>query len=549
MGEKLKVVSIYRGFDHLSLGVGLLMGCLLVSLTYVTVYKSDMLAFPMNKRVHGIAVALPMSKEEAYSLISQQIDYQSEPRCSHGSASSHLCENTETIETAWVSSSAGSEIPSQRNEFSAGEVTAGSKIPNSSRNVQSSSSLEDHVDRLQVPVVNNARKSDPEESDSKPMCDTSSHRCDVCDVHGDIRIVTGKDSPSILRVTASPFTDQQSWQVKPYARKWDHGLTRIIEPVTVRSTADRAAAPRCDVTHGVPAVVFSTGGYAGNHFHDFADLIVPLFQTVRQFDGEVQFVVAHLNRRWMTGKFGHYFRRLSRYDAIDLDNDARVHCFGRAIVGLRADQDLIIDPAKSPMGYNTSNFLQFMRSTYGLSRDYALKLAEQQGKKPRLLLIARSRSRKFMNADDIAKLAEKLGFEVLVSEAAKDLAEFSKIVNSCDVMVGVHGAGLTNLVFLPTNAVVVQVVPFGSHEWIATTYFGKPAKAMELKYLEYTITANESTLTELYPRDDPVFTDPQSIHKLGWEKMGEIYLKKQNVRLDLDRFRPVLEKALELLRE
>ncbi|XP_074581125.1 beta-1,2-xylosyltransferase XYXT1-like [Curcuma longa] len=522
MAEKMKVASIYRGFDLLSLGVGLLIGCLLVSLTYVTVYQSDMLAFP--------TMASPMSKEEAYSLISQQIDYQSEPRCSHGGALSHLCENPETIETARVSSSTGSEIPPQRNEFSVSEVTTDGNE--------------------KVLVVNSSRKTDPEESDSKPMCDTSSNRCDVCDVHGDIRIITGgKGSPSVLRVTASPSANRQSWQVKPYARKWDHGLTDIIKPVTVRSTSDRAAAPRCDVNHAAPAVVFSMGGYVGNHFHDFTDVLVPLFQTVRQFDGEVHLVVADLNRLWMIGKFGHYFRRLSRYDAIDLDNDARVHCFGRTIVGLRADQDLIIDPAKSPMGYTISNFLQFMRSTYGLNRDYALKLAAQPGKKPRLLLIARSRSRKFMNADDIAKLAEKLGFEVVVSEAAKDLVEFSKIVNSCDVMVGVHGAGLTNLVFLPTNAVVIQVVPFGRHEWIATTYFGKPAKAMELKYLEYTITADESTLTELYPRDDPVLTDPQSIHKLGWEKMGEIYLQKQNVRLDLDRFRPVLEKALELLRE
>ncbi|XP_074558200.1 beta-1,2-xylosyltransferase XYXT1-like [Curcuma longa] len=559
MAEKMKVASIYRGFDLLSLGVGVLIGCFLVSLTYVTVYKSDMLAFP------SATMASPMSKADVYSWISQQIDSKSKPRCNHGSAASYLCENSETIETARVSSSAGSEIPSQRNEFSASETTrdgkvqdtklpcepdsVGCTINNGSKDAFSPPTSIDVRRSSQVPVASSAWKSDPAELDSKPMCDTSSHRCDLCDIHGDIRIITGKDSPSVLRVTDSSSANHQSWQVKPYARKWDHGVMGFTKPVTVRSTADRAATPRCDVNHTVPAVVFSMGGYVGNHFHDFTDVLVPVFQTVRQFDGEVQLVVARLNRWWMNAKYGRYFRRLSRYDVIDLDNDARVHCFERAIVGLRADADLMIDPAKSPMGYTMSDFRRFMRSIYGLNRDYALKLAEQTEKKPRLLMIARSGSRKFMNADHIVKLAEKLGFEVVVSEGALDLTEFSQTVNSCDVMLGVHGAGLTNMVFLPTNAVVIQVVPFGGHEWIAGTYFGNPATGMELNYLEYTITADESTLTELYPRDDPVFTDPKSIHKLGWVKMGEIYLDKQNVRLDLNRFRPVLEKALDLLRK
>lgn len=55
MGEKVKVASIYRGFDLLSLGVGLLIGCFLVYLTYVTVYKSDMLAFPMSMCSYSIS--------------------------------------------------------------------------------------------------------------------------------------------------------------------------------------------------------------------------------------------------------------------------------------------------------------------------------------------------------------------------------------------------------------------------------------------------------------------------------------------------------------
>lgn len=94
MAEKMKVASIYR-FDLLSLGVGVLIGCFLVSLTYVTMYKSDMLAFPsatsmflfhsllnfsflvlffvVAQRSMLVAVASQMSKADVYSWISRQV--------------------------------------------------------------------------------------------------------------------------------------------------------------------------------------------------------------------------------------------------------------------------------------------------------------------------------------------------------------------------------------------------------------------------------------------------------------------------------------------
>ncbi|XP_042437959.1 beta-1,2-xylosyltransferase XYXT1-like isoform X1 [Zingiber officinale] len=479
LGKKMKiaVASYHRGFDLLSLGVGVFIGCFIVSLTFLTMHRPYMLSFP--------SMASQVSKPaDACSLISQRIEPNGKPRISDELSSNGVASEDDGFET--------------------------------------------------------------------PMCDTSSHRCDLCDIYGDVRIVSGGDSPpSVLRVSASSQSaGRRSWQVKPYARKWDRSVMRGIKPVDVRSAAVGGDAPPCAVSHSVPAVVFSTGGYVGNYFHDFADVLVPLFQSAREFDGEVLLVVSRLNLWWMAGKYGHYFRRISKYDPIDLDNDGRVHCFNRAIVGLRADEDLTIDPGKSRAGYTMADFRRFMSSTYGLNRRHAAKITEQAEKKPpRLLLITRSKSRMFMNAGDVTQLAEQLGFEVVTSEGEHDVAKFSRVVNSCDAMVGVHGAGLTNMVFLPANAVVIQVVPFGGHEWIATTYFGNPARGMGLKYLEYAIDADESTLTELYSRDDPVFRDPPAIHKLGWAKMGEIYLNKQNVRVDLGRFRPVLEKALELLRD
>jgi hypothetical protein len=46
-----------------------------------------------------------------------------------------------------------------------------------------------------------------------------------------------------------------------------------------------------------------------------------------------------------------------------------------------------------------------------------------------------------------------LGFEVIAAgpEFFSDMDRVAATVNSCDVLAGVHGAGLTNMVFLRTT--------------------------------------------------------------------------------------------------
>jgi hypothetical protein len=81
----------------------------------------------------------------------------------------------------------------------------------------------------------------------------------------------------------------------------------------------------------------------------------------------------------------------------------------------------------------------------------------------------------------------------------------------------------------------------------AGNYFKRPAGSMKLKYIQYDISPQESTLIEEYPRNHTVFTDPASIRRQGWNQMKVIFLDKQNVRLNLRRFRPTLKKALKHL--
>ncbi|XP_056842733.1 alpha-1,3-arabinosyltransferase XAT3-like [Raphanus sativus] len=371
-------------------------------------------------------------------------------------------------------------------------------------------------------------------------------RTEICELNGDVR-VHGKSATIIAAIT-SAFAGNTTWQMRPYARKGDLVAMNRVREWTVKLTqnADQLEnanfSSRCVTNHSVPAMVFSLGGYSMNNFHDYTDIVVPLFTTARRFNGEVQFLVTNKNQPWIN-KFKEILRSLSNYELIYIDGEDETHCFTTVVVGLNRHQEyfkeLTIDPFSSK--YSMSDFLRFLRDTYSL-RNAAVSLR----RKPRILILSRARSRAFTNTDEIANAAGEIGFEVVVAEANTGVARFAKTVNSCDVMLGVHGAGLTNMVFLPENAVVIQILPIGGFEWLADTYFGRPAKGMDLRYLEYKIKAEESSLMQQYGRDHEVVRDPSAVAKRGWNAFKSAYLVGQNVTVDINRFIPVLAKAFEL---
>ncbi|WOG96310.1 hypothetical protein DCAR_0415645 [Daucus carota subsp. sativus] len=377
--------------------------------------------------------------------------------------------------------------------------------------------------------------------ESQIICNFTEAASDFCEMHGDIRIHGNSSTIFVPGFNLEDtFTGQNSLGIKPYARKGDEGAME-----TVRSFTFSPEMPGCTSNHSVPGIVFSIGGYAENNFHGFTDVVIPLYLTSRKFKGQVKFLLADKNARWTT-KFKIILEKLSNYKAIDIDKEEGVHCFPRIILGLEKHKELNIDPLKSPH-YSMKNFREFLRSSYHLKREYAITLRHGEKKRPRLLIISRKRTRAFMNEQELVKMAQNLKFDVVLLEAHSNLTEFSEVVNSCDVMMGVHGAGLTNLVFLPNNAVFIQVVPLGRLEWLARTDFGDPSKNMNLRYLEYRIEQRESSLIQKYPPEDIVFKDPYLIQRRGWSDFRSVYLDNQNVKLDVRRFRATLVEALRML--
>ncbi|XP_055827180.1 alpha-1,3-arabinosyltransferase XAT2-like [Solanum dulcamara] len=393
------------------------------------------------------------------------------------------------------------------------------------------------------------KKLETEKKDSKPMCNVLEPLSDYCETKGDIRVQG--NSSTIFVVMSHNFnisTENNSWTIQPYPRKGNSGAMSRVKSWTVKLVQDSKKIPKCSVYHGYPAVLFSLGGYSGNHFHDFSDLLVPIFSNSRHFNSEVHFLATDY-KSWWIGKYKTLLNNMSKNKILDIDNENEVHCFPSVTTGLKSHKEFGIDSSKFPNGVSMLDFRQFLRRSFSLNRIEAIKMKGDIVTRPRLLIMSRKKSRILLNEGDVRRMSEDLGYEVVLAEAnlSTNLSKFAQIVNSCDVIMGVHGAGLTNMVFLPNNAVLIQLVPLGAMDYLAKRDFGDPAGEMNIKYFDYKIGVNESSLVEQYPPNHKVFKDPSSFHRKGWGVFRSIYLDKQNVKVDLNRFRSTLLKAKKLL--
>uniref|UniRef100_A0A2N9EVF8 Glycosyltransferase 61 catalytic domain-containing protein n=1 Tax=Fagus sylvatica TaxID=28930 RepID=A0A2N9EVF8_FAGSY len=388
-------------------------------------------------------------------------------------------------------------------------------------------------------------------------CDRSSIRSDICVMKGDKR----EDE------------EIQHEKIKPYTRKWEANVMETIDELDLIVKKEHSGVNhRCDVWHDVPAVFFSTGGYTGNVYHEFNDGILPLYITSQHFNKKVVFVILEYHSWWIL-KYGDVLSQFSDYPVIDFSGDKRIHCFPEAIVGLRIHDELTVDSSLMEGNKSVVDFRNLLDKAYwprisGLIQDEQreaqeklehkhslsptsetsmnIKKEEQEDQlgKPTLVLLSRNGSRAVTNENFLVKMAREIGFRVNVLRPSRtsELAKIYRALNASDVMVGVHGAAMTHFLFMRPGSVFIQVVPLGT-VWAAETYYGEPARKLGLKYIGYEIFPKESSLYEIYDKNDLVLRDPESVNQKGWQYTKNIYLDGQTVRLDLRRFRKRLVRA------
>ncbi|XP_074564109.1 beta-1,2-xylosyltransferase XYXT1-like [Curcuma longa] len=442
-------------------------------------------------------------------------------------------------------------LRSERKEKKAAESPAGNEENALHSLIQEQSNNNSEVNREDL-AANRELEQDRSVADdaiskNTIACDFSQRRSDTCVLHGDVRIIPSSSSVVLVRTPHDSLPENATYSLRPYARKWETPVMELIRPISIAVSAAHVAR-ECGVHHAVPVVVFSTGGFAGkNFFHDFSDVLIPLFITSFHYRGRVQFLITNFNRRWV-GKYAMILSRMSSYEVINLDGDERVHCSGKAHVGLMSHSELVIDPARTPGNYSMADFRELLRSSLSLKRR-SIGEGKNYYPKPRLLLLLRKGSRELTNKREVVAWTRRQGFKVIVAgpEQTKNLSRFAGLVNSCAVMMGIHGAGLTNMIFLPAKATLVQIIPWGGLRYACYHDYGEPTAAMGIKYLEYEVGREESSLVKQYPRDHPVFTDPESLHRQGWDTLWAVFLNRQSIKLDVRRFKGVLQEAMRSL--
>ncbi|KAI3433010.1 uncharacterized protein J3R85_007190, partial [Psidium guajava] len=320
-----------------------------------------------------------------------------------------------------------------------------------------------------------------------------------------------------------------------------------IKEFTLAPTGPPKDLLRCEVEHDAPALVLSVGGYTGNFFHEFGDGLVPLFVTANTvFPGrDFVLVIDGATDRW-THKYEDLLQALSDRPVVYVDHANGSHCFPSASLGLISHGFMTINPKLMPNSRTFLHFRRFLDEAYLLNRpEVPVAAPRSPARRPRLVITARTGGvgRVILNQKEVMDLAGAVGFEVAVFKPkwSTPLREAYELINSSHALVGVHGAALTHTLFLRPGAVLGQVVPIGAG-WVARVCFEEPARAMGLNYVEYGIAPEESSLVEKYGRDNMLLKDPATANGGGWSaKVMSVYLKEQNVSLDLGRFRGFLE--------
>ncbi|KAF9674390.1 hypothetical protein SADUNF_Sadunf10G0122300 [Salix dunnii] len=405
--------------------------------------------------------------------------------------------------------------------------------------------LSKYIPGIELFNRSNVFQKDPIPPSSQPKqinCDRSHRFYDLCTINGPTVLDPVSSTLYLSDPTISSTTVEK---IRPYPRKWEKPVMAGIQEFTLISNSK---SPVCQAQHKLPAIVFSAVGYTGNFFHDFNDGFIPLFITVNSvFPNNQDFIlVISQARNWWISKYGDLLHTYSKHPIIIPENEASTHCFPSATLGLISHGYMTINPKLMANSQAFSHFHAFLDKAYNHGQNHPWKFNSPKPR-PRLVLATRNGGvgRVISNQNQVKHLAEEIGFDVIVFEPAPQtpLRQAYALINSSHAMVGVHGAGLTHSLFLRPGVVFMQVVPIGA-DWLAEVCFANSARAMGLEYLEYRIGVEESSLTDKYDKNSLLIKDPATFRGKNWSSaVMDIYLKEQNLKLDLVRFREYLKEA------
>ncbi|GAQ86368.1 Glycosyltransferase family 61 protein [Klebsormidium nitens] len=354
-------------------------------------------------------------------------------------------------------------------------------------------------------------------------CDFSSALTDVCTLQGDVRIdVT---SGQIVLFSRDPQTEPGEMGFRPHPRKWDKGLMESqVSELPVRVVAhDDPSAPlmKCSRNNTAPGVVFSAGGYSGGPFHDFNEVFLPLFETTRGYDRNVVMLMSDLKGEWwwrdnppkrsFVGAMTEHAIRL-----IGLENDTYsraqgVECFSNLTLGLYHSLCMYDEnggfQSRAASGTILQEFGAYMRKGLRVPEPESSRVFVPAGATPVVGIVQRNTTRQFLNYGELIRAAQGENFTVVpIMFEALNHPEMAQTMASLDVLVAVHGAGLSNICLMRPGGAVLQVMPYGEggSRDVTGMEYKNFAQEMELEYYEWRVPVQDSTILEQYNHRDGV---------------------------------------------
>jgi protein O-GlcNAc transferase len=334
--------------------------------------------------------------------------------------------------------------------------------------------------------------------------------------------------------------------VKPFPRKqFPHSLDTVTELSleSVDAPANDAALEaelECSEVHEVPAIVFSTAGHTGNYYHDMNDGWVPIFITSYPYEREVVFIVAD-PVGWWFDKYVGMINAMTKYPVLKLGEDQPVHCFREVKFGLISHGDMAVDETLPP-----HIKLEWLGQRWAKTAGFPVlptRVSSPTSGNLKLGWVHRAeKERNVLNEQEVLDKARSMGFEVTLLNRFRNMEEMFQTIQPLDVLMGLHGSGLSNFIFMRGNCVLIQLVPF-ELGWFSDNSFGIGAQISRVKYISPALSWNESSLSEQFSEDSEVHLHPEQINaRDGWQAWAHYYLEA-NVTLKMETVENALQEA------
>ncbi|MFW5634391.1 MAG: glycosyltransferase family 61 protein, partial [Erythrobacter sp.] len=216
--------------------------------------------------------------------------------------------------------------------------------------------------------------------------------------------------------------------------------------------------------------------------------------------------VYHNHSHWLTAHLPKLILLKQRDDLADIllpREPSRVMLESIAMLGIPAERFRTFDPAR-PVA--VSELALVSTDRFGPSRVRSVRSAfAGEGNAPnRKVFISRanSRGRKLLNEETLWPMLEKRGFERVLMERLS-FREQVAMMRETRVLLAPHGAGLTNMIFMPEGGHVIEMADPG----FPNPNFYALACALGLDYWLIDVEATDAD----HPLDRDLFADPDEV--------------------------------------